>query len=395
MDVRRFEEEALAGSRCEDTGQQVNSLTDVAFLGGNLPNITAAVALVSQFEGIKIKVFEASETLQGEDFVVGISPEAWKDLTAVNPLTCQSLVNGHKLLDSGDVSSMPGSPQSEPETVYTTHTNLLSLMASILPPDVIVCGTLPKSVKETSEGMELHMKDGSVLCSKLLVTCGSNDVSGIPSRSSGTDSGHVEASMVLKKCEGAMSLSQWTGKGLYATYHSLDNSSDVVTFVGPQESSKIERLVDLLGQFPDLQQHVRSTTVSRIALRRLLQAPQDCSGRGRTMMLGSFLDSFPFISPQWCECMLGEAMLLKCSISEKGLTPAALRECERLKQYEQEARVVSIERMVGLSKSDSSWSDRNCHSPVPIPQVPLCDVTLAKGLKYAAPRDGMGWRIMS
>ncbi|GMH36143.1 hypothetical protein BSKO_04011 [Bryopsis sp. KO-2023] len=394
MDMRRFEEEALVGSRCDDTSQQVNNLVDVAFLGANLPNITAAVALASHFEGIKIKIYEASTALQGEDFIVGISPEAWKDLTAVSPLTSQSLINQHLLIDSGD-DSMSDSPRSESGTVYTTHTRLMRLLASILPSGAIVFGEVPESVTETSEGMELHMKDGSVLCSKLLVTS-SSAVSGSPAISTGANSGHVEVSMKLKKCEGAaMSLSQWTGKGLYATYHSIDDKSDVITFVGPQESSRIERLVDLLGQFPDLQQHVRSTTVEGIASRRLVQAPTDCSGRGRTMVMGAFLDSFPFISPQWCECMLGEAMLLKCSISEKGLTPAALRECERLKQYEQEARVASIERMVGLSRSEASWNDRNCHSPVPAPQIPLCDVTLAKGLKYAAPRDGMGWRIMS
>lgn len=373
-------------SRQGGSSQGAKCLVDVCFVGASAQNLASALALSCQFEGIKVKVYEAAEQLQEQTFILGLSPKVWEQLTSMAPGVTRRLINEKSIVEDGS----SGNAEFLTGTIFTTHAHLLNALASALPPNTVIFGKAPESMKETPEGMELLLKDGSTVFSKLLVSSSESSF-GCTAASKGAQSGWVEVSMKLQGWGESLALSQWTGKGSYATYHSLGGKNGTITFVGAHQSSDLNRSVDFLKLFPELHKCSEALSVEDYSLRSLQESPKDRFGRGRLMISGTFLEASPQISPQWSECMLNEAVLLTSTISEKGLTPAALRECERMIQHEHEAKVASIGDTLNVDRI--KVKDHKEH--VQVTPAPLCNVTFAKGLKYPAPRDGMGWRIMS
>lgn len=135
-----------------------------------------------------------------------------------------------------------------------------------------------------------------------------------------------------------------------------------------------------------------------------VDAQQSCNW-GRIMRMGGLSERIPFLAPQRTESAFADALLLKCSLSDKGLTPAALRDFGRLIQESG-----SLSMMSHLGAEHPDWLHvLRPSAPKPTllgekrqnvavgdkPETPQCDVTLARGLKSAMPKSGMGWRIVS
>lgn len=128
------------------------------------------------------------------------------------------------------------------------------------------------------------------------------------------------------------------------------------------------------------------------------------STRGRITSTGRISEWIPCLSPHMAESAFTNALLLRCSLADKGLTPAALRDFEglgkghgpRMGMDREATEVVDWLGVWGLSKSTPPKAGLRPTSGVGQKLgTGMCDVTFARGLKSAMPTSGMGWRIMS
>eukprot|EP00803_Ostreobium_quekettii_P006269 evm.model.scf_174.1 EVM.evm.TU.scf_174.1 scf_174:5351-12206(-) len=403
MDSRRFEEAGPPGGGGGEDGRPL----DVAFVGANLTNLASAAALTAAFEGIRIKVYDEVEDLQQvDDFFLTLSPGALKALNAISSIAAKAVLQKELVHCSGvGLEDAPWDCEHRGMPACSLRA-LLGLLGSLLPAGALCLGTRLEGMAETPEGVTFK-EGGEAALSKLVVRSPDCPLSNTAASTS-PSTGFVEADVILQLEQDCPP--EWrSGDGLVVC-HPLP-SGDVGLSCLAQTSAEcpdgnVDGVLRLLRTFPGLDTLLDGSprVTSWTARHVFAPMPEEAKARGRIISTGGVSERVPCLSPHRAESAFTDALLLRCSLSDKGLTPAALREFEGLKSEHRPWKGIAKEdaaaadwlRAWGLLNSAEHKTTLQ-HAPGDgrAPCASRREVAVERGLRSGMSPSGMGWRIVS
>eukprot|EP00803_Ostreobium_quekettii_P000804 evm.model.scf_655.2 EVM.evm.TU.scf_655.2 scf_655:32149-39705(-) len=386
MDPRRFGE-GLRPAGSNWVQEDEAGMLDVAFVGASLANLASAAALCSAFEGIRVKVYEEAQDLQHvDDFLLTLSSGAWKALSAVSSIATKALLYRGLVYSSGVAPE--GHPWESDDSCLPACSlrTLMELLGSLLPAGTLCKGTRLEDMHETPDGVTFK-EDGQPVLSKLIVTspdCTSSDFTvGLLQKT-----GFIEADIILQLEQACpLETPEWRDGKNVVVWRPLASGTAALSCLLEASmegtAASLEGILRLLRDFPGLGNALEGSS-------------QIVSWTARDILA-------PF-GAERAESAFTNALLLRCSLADKGLTPAALRDFEGLAKGHSPWTVMDKEAMedvdwLGVWGLPKNAPPKSGQQPASGDKQKLgsgvCDVAFARGLKSAMPTSGMGWRIMS
>lgn len=308
---------------------------DVVFVGASVPNLLSAIALHERFEGIRIKILEASSSLAPNDsFLTVLSPDAWRLLTELCPHLTNVICNRNLFLEI-DEAMTSNSEGCSPGRRCLLSSALFLLLLSELPTEEIQLNRSVHEITETSDTVSFRTQNGEQYKTKILITDGQIKSKG---QSHLEATGFVEAFLTSPAMN--VDSTRWQSTDLYVQRKRLRSGKETFSCLMELTDISPNSIRRQLQRIPELEEVFSRSKISSLAFRRLSRSHLPCS-HGRTGVSGSWSSFIPYFLSLKEEYEFEEALLLIRAIEEKGLTAAAISYWKRCQAASSKTQVLN------------------------------------------------------